>query len=214
MATQPRPETEPDSDNQSDQSPPAPAPGPHRPYQPAHDGIADTGAFMCHQSTEPTVERVDVPAQSDLKQEAVLRLLEYQAAHGGEICTACEQLVNRDAGLAWTGYARARVDFYRSRRGRGGVKARIEALDEAVEQIGEVCDERQDAPVESRRIVRRIVRERLPGISERRLQRVMVVMVEAQDIKRSKRTVMPDKLRAALTRLRKATGLPLDTSLL
>ena len=212
MATPHRPETEPDPDSQNNQSQPARTP--HRPSQPAREGIADTGAFMCHQSTEPPVERVDVPSQSDLKQEAVLRLLEYQTAHGGETCTACEQLVNRDAGLAWTAYARARVDFYRSRRGRGGVKARIETLDEAVEQIGEARDERHDAHVESRRIVRRIVRERLPGISERRLQRVMVVMVEAQAIKRSKRTVMPDKLRAALTRLRKATGLPLDTSLL
>jgi hypothetical protein len=212
MATPPRPETEPDSDSQNSQSQPARTQ--HRPSQPARESITDTGAFMCHQSTEPPVERVDVPSQSDLKQEAVLRLLEYQAAHGGEICTACEQLVNRDAGLAWTAYARARVDFYRSRRGRGGVKARIEALDEAVERIGEAREERQYAHVESRRIVRRIVRERLPGISERRLQRVMVVMVEAQAIKRSKRTVMPDKLRAALTRLRKATGLPLDTSLL
>lgn len=176
--------------------------------------ITDVGAFMCRQPSEPPVERVDVPSQRDLKQEAVLVLLARRAERGDDLCLGCEQLVNRDPGLAWTAYAQARVDFYRARRGRQRGAARVESLDARGEEVAAVPAEEPAEEVTSPRIVRRIVRERLPGISERRLQRVMVTMTEAQQFRRRDRAAMPDKLRRALSRLRKATGLPLDTSLL
>ena len=175
--------------------------------------IIDVGAFMCHQTSEPPVERVDTPSQRDLKQAAVLTLLEQQAERG-DLCLGCEQLVNRDPGLAWTAYAQARVDFYRARRGRRRGAVRVESLDERGAEVAAEPEEAPEEQVTSRRIVRTIVRERFPGISERRLQRVMVTMTEAQTLKRTKRAPMPDKLRRALARLRKSTGLPLDTSLL
>ena len=81
MAIHPDPESAPEHEH----DPAGAARPPQRGTSPGHEGIADTGAFMCHQQSDPTVERIDVPSQRDLKQEAVLALLAAQAERGGEI---------------------------------------------------------------------------------------------------------------------------------
>lgn len=181
----------------------------------AGERAPDTGFFMCHHdTTEPPVERADQPAQVDMKQEAVLTVLREQRKRGDGGCLGCEETVNQDTGLAWRAYVRARINFYRARRGTGHRAVQVESIDERhLEVASGECEQEREA-VESTAVVRRIVRQRVPELSDRQVQRVIIVMSEAQAIKGRKWVVMPDNLRAAISRLRKATGLPLDTSLL
>jgi hypothetical protein len=177
--------------------------------------VTDTGRFMCVQNqSEPPVEPADAPAQVDLTQDAVLTVLEQRAKRGEARCESCEAALNEDAGLAWRAYARARIDFYRKRRGMLKRPMRLEPLDEATLNLPDEVEEETVEQAESLEIVRRIVRRRAPGLSQHQMQQVLVVMIEAQRVKLRPREAMPDRLRTAISRLRKATGLPLDTSLL
>jgi hypothetical protein len=144
----------------------------------------------------------------------VLTVLHERSKRGPDACTGCEDTINQDAGLAWRAYIRARVNFYRARRGTGTHRVQVESIDERPMEIASDAGEAEQEAVESTAIVRRIVRERAPGLSDRQVQRVVIVMAEAQAIKGKKWATMPDELRATISRLRKATGLPLDTSLL
>jgi hypothetical protein len=177
--------------------------------------VTDTGRYMCIQNQEsPPVEPADAPARVDLTQDAVLTVLEQRAKRGDGPCESCEAAVNRDAGLAWRAYARARIDFYRKRRGMLKRPIRLEPLDESALALPDEVDEDVVEQAESLEIVRRVIRRRAQRLSQHQMQQVLVVMIEAQQVKRSRREAMPDRLRTAISRLRKATGLPLDTSLL
>ena len=167
------------------------------------------GTYMCHYPEGAPEETVDHPSPADLKQEAVVAVLAARSGREDVVCTECERLVEEDAGLAWAAYARARVDHYRARREMRGSRRQI-----AVEDIAEPEETDQRKPVTSKAIVRRMVRERVPELTDHQIQRVVIEMSAAQSIKRRPGKVMPAKLRAALARLRKSTGLPLDTSLL
>lgn len=167
------------------------------------------GAYMCHHPAGAPQESVDYPSPADLKQEAVLAVLAARSGRADAICTECERLVEEDAGLAWAAYARARVDHYRSRRAMRG-SVRTVPIEHVADS--EVAD--KQIPVTSKAIVRRIIRERVPELTDHQIQRVVIEMSAAQSIKRRPGKVMPERLRAVLARLRKSTGLPLDTSLL
>ena len=177
----------------------------------------DAGSYMCHHSGEPPVEHVEHPATTDLRQEAVAAVLAARAGGEDEVCTECERLVNAEVRLAWHAYARARVEFYRARRGRGVRQVETVSLEESGLdfEAPEEDEDEEEIPVESLKVVRQIVRERVPGLHVHQAVRIVTVMQQVQTIKRKKRGAsVPDAVRAELTRLRKATGLPLDTGLL
>ena len=177
--------------------------------------VADTGRFMCHHNVaEPPVERSDQPSPVDMKQDAVLAVLRARRRSGRSGCSGCEEAINEDAGLAWRAYVRARVNFYRAKRGMGKRPMRQVSIDAQGIDLPEQGEGPRREQVESLAIVRQIVRDRAPALSERQVQRVIVLMWEAQAIKGKRQAVMPDDLRAAISRLRRATGLPLDTGLL
>ena len=86
---------------------------------------------MCHHPTEPPVEHVEYPSTTDLRQEAVAAVLAARAGRDDEVCIECERLVNEQVRLAWHAYARAKVEFYRARRGRGVRPVRTVSLEES-----------------------------------------------------------------------------------
>ena len=179
--------------------------------------VSDAGAFMCHHSGEPPIEHVEHPSTTDLRQEAVAAVLAARSGREDEVCTECEQLINEEVRLAWHAYVRARVEFYRARRGRWVRQVETVSLEESGLDFEAPEEEEDEAeiPVDSIKVVRQIVRERVPGLHVHQAVRIVTVMQQVQTIKRKKKpTPVPDAVRAELTRLRKATGLPLDTGLL
>jgi hypothetical protein len=64
-------------------------------------------------------------------------------------------------------------------------------------------------------MVREIIRERRPRIRSKKVVRIVVLMhwIQANNERRTP-DLVPDEVRAELARLRKSTGLPLDTTLL
>ncbi len=185
------------------------------PFPDAH--ITDSGAYMCHHPDELPVEHVDHPSSTDLRQEAVAAVLAARVDRGDEVCVECEPLINEQVRLAWHAYARAKVEFYRARRGRGLTPVKIVSLEASGidPEEREPEEDEEEIPVESLKVVREIVRERVPGLRAQQVVRIVTVMRQVQTIKRKKRREpVPDAVRAELTRLRKATGLPLDTGLL
>ena len=178
----------------------------------ADDHFIDPGQYMCHHSTEPPEERADVPSRTDLTQEAVASVLAARIERGDEICTECERLINEDRRLALAAYVRARVEFYRSRRGRG--KQPVKPVSMQEEGIDPPAPEAAE-PVEGLIMVREIIRERRPRIRSKKVVRIVVLMhwIQANNERRTPELV-PDEVRAELARLRKSTGLPLDTTLL
>jgi hypothetical protein len=179
--------------------------------------VTDAGAYMCHHSGEPPVEHVEHPSTTDLRQEAVAAVLAARAGREDEVCIECERLVNEQVRLAWHAYVRAKVEFYRARRGRAARPVETVSLEESglEVEIPEEDEDDEEIPVESLMVVRQIVRERVPGLRVQQAVRIVTVMQEVQTIKRKKRREpVPDATRAELARLRKATGLPLDTGLL
>jgi hypothetical protein len=178
----------------------------------ADEHFIDPGRYMCHHPTEPPVERSDVPSRTDLTQEAVATVLATRIARGDEVCTECERLINEDRRLALAAYVRARVEFYRSRRGRGTqpitpVSMQEEGIDPPAPEAVE--------PTEGLVMVREIIRERRPQIRSKKVVRIVLLMhwIQANHGRRRPEPV-PDEVRAELARLRKSTGLPLDTTLL
>jgi hypothetical protein len=176
------------------------------------DQFIDPGQYMCHHPSEPLVERADAPSRTDLTQEAVASVLAARIARGDEVCTECERLINEDRRLALAAYVRARVEFYRARRGRGRhtaetVSMQEEGVDPPSPEAGE--------PVEGLVMVREIIRERRPRIRSKKVVRIVILMhwIQANNERRTPEPV-PDEIRSELTRLRKSTGLPLDTTLL
>ena len=179
--------------------------------------VSDAGAFMCHHSGEPPIEHVEHPSTTDLRQEAVAAVLAARSGREDEVCTECERLINEEVRLAWHAYVRARVEFYRARRGRWVRQVETVSLEESGLDFEAPEEEEDEAeiPVDSIKVVRQIVRERVPGMHVHQAVRIVTVMQQVQTIKRKKKpTPVPDAVRAELTRLRKATGLPLDTGLL
>jgi hypothetical protein len=179
--------------------------------------VSDAGAFMCHHSGEPPIEHVEHPSTTDLRQEAVAAVLAARSGREDEVCTECERLINEEVRLAWHAYVRARVEFYRARRGRWVRQVETVSLEESGLDFEAPEEEEDEAeiPVDSIKVVRQIVRERVPGLHVHQAVRIVTVMQQVQTIKRKKKpTPVPDAVRAELTRLRKATGLPLDTGLL
>jgi hypothetical protein len=176
------------------------------------DHFIDPGRYMCHHPTEPPLERSDVPSRTDLTQEAVASVLAARVARGDEVCTECERLINEDRRLALAAYVRARVEFYRARRGRG--KQPVEPVSMQEEGVDPPAPEDAE-PVEGLIMVREVIRERRPSIRSKRVVRIVILMhwIQANNDRRRPEPV-PDEVRAELTRLRKSTGLPLDTTLL
>jgi hypothetical protein len=178
----------------------------------ADEHFIDPGRYMCHHPTEPPVERSDVPSRTDLTQEAVATVLATRIARGDEVCTECELLINEDRRLALAAYVRARVEFYRSRRGRGTQPVTPVSMQE--EGIDPPAPEAVE-PTEGLVMVREIIRERRPQIRSKKVVRIVILMhwIQANNERRTPEPV-PDEIRSELTRLRKSTGLPLDTTLL
>jgi hypothetical protein len=178
--------------------------------------IPDAGTYMCHHPDEPPVEHVDYPSTTDLRQEAVAAVLAARIDRGDELCVECEPLINEQVRLAWHAYARAKVEFYRARRGRGLTPVKTVSLEASgIDPEEPEPDDDEEIAIESLKVVRQIVRERVPGLRAQQVVRIVTVMRQVQTIKRKKRREpVPDAVRAELTRLRKATGLPLDTGLL
>jgi hypothetical protein len=176
------------------------------------DHFGDAGQYMCHHSTEPQVERADVPSRTDLTQEAVASVLAARLERGDEVCTECERLVNEDRRLALAAYRRARVEFYRARRGRGRHTADTFSMQEA--GMDPAVPETEE-PVDGLKMVREVIRDRRPGIRSKKVVRIVILMhwIQTNNERRNPEPV-PDEVRAELARLRKSTGLPLDTTML
>src|SRR6476619_4556266 len=93
--------------------------------------VSDAGAFMCHHSGEPPIEHVEHPSTTDLRQEAVAAVLAARSGREDEVCTECERMINEEVLLAWHAYVRARVEFYRARRGRWVRQVETVSLEES-----------------------------------------------------------------------------------
>ena len=191
----------------------SPAPEP-RPF--------DAGRFFCRHNREvEPFEQADAPATVDLKQETVLRVLEAVGGDPAGETPGCEELMETNRALARLTWAQARTDFYRQRRGRRGAALVRLSWDVGSELLADDAAAIQDQEREADEADMAYIRQRVADDGAARIgpelfDEVMEVMSEAQRVRRQGRGSggMSGALRVRILRLRKKTGLPLDTRLL
>ena len=177
------------------------------------------GPFLCHHNLEiEPFEQIERPATVDLKQETVLRVIESAPPDTTSDAPGCEALIERNEALARLKWVQARTDFYRQRRGRRG-KPALRLTWETAGELGEdnaSAQEQADREADLAHLRQRLADDGLARIGAELFEDVVAVMTEAQQVRTQGRGSggMSAALRARITRLRKKTGLPLDTRLL
>ncbi|MDQ2682468.1 MAG: hypothetical protein M3Y37_02970 [Chloroflexota bacterium] len=164
---------------------------------------------VCQLRPGPPLIDIDRLPREDLRQEAVLRVLEERSARHLPPIATCLGLVAEEREAMIQALGAARTDYFQQRR-------RIRSLHQVGANIPARPGVRQRASLQYldvSQVVRRMLHERRPGVTPRVLRQVVVTMIEAdtlEDLDGDQRA----RLLARLRRLRRQTGLTLDVQML
>jgi hypothetical protein len=177
------------------------------------EDLSSLATFFCSMGEKIPFERSDSPNASEMKQDALVRVLESAKRRGDVVARDCDELIFGNAPIAKSAYRFARLDFYRNRYGRGGLAGQFEPLPTSLEDP-EGGSER-NAEAERVEIALHAFETRGNAKVNREDARSVVwAMREVQRLKESGVKGIPDGLRKRISRLRRSTGLPLNTRLL
>ena len=176
------------------------------------------GALLCLHPAAPPFEDVDQPSLPDIRQEAALRLVIAFRRLGKEIGPDPVAAFDAEPRLASLAYRWAYQDALRRHRGRGrsARPARLGWDDPALADFADLVQEDALDRAESDPAadLRRLWREGALGLPRAPLRRAILLLLLSQHLKDRSAGPVPGLLRESLRRLRRQTGLPLDTSLL
>lgn len=183
------------------------------------------GEFLCHHSSETPFENVDVPSSRDIRQDAALRAVLGLRKLGKSVSHDAVAAFDAEPKIAAQAYRWARNDALRKHLGRGkqprpGVQRRIPGDDGATGDIAErIADPAQRTTLEAVEDdysgkLRRLWDTGIEGLTLSQSRQAIWLMWQIQRIKDRGAGRVPDKLRQQVSRLRRETGLSLNTKLL
>ena len=198
--------------------------------------MATVGSVLCRTRLEPPVDDVDRLSLDDIRQEAALRLVQVFQREGKSFGQDVARAFDDEAGLAMQAYQWAYRDALRRKLGRatsadamrprpatvslsrpslgsGGSDGIGLTLAEVLEDPGQ-HDQLAGIDRDSVGELHRLWDTGIEGLSIAQTRRVLTLMWQTQDLKERGVKRVPDVLRQQIHRLRRETGLPLQTALL
>ena len=177
------------------------------------------GAFLCVHSTTPPVEDIDRPSLLDIKQDAALGAWLSLRRLGKDTGPDPVAAFDAEPRLAWLAYRWAYQEAQRRRRGYGQrprpVFARLWLDTPRDDPLDPAQEATLDALVDDHAAeIMHLWHDGIPGLTRDQTRRVLRLMRLVQVLKAHGVARVPDPIRKRLWKLRRETGLPLDTSLL
>jgi hypothetical protein len=197
-------------------APPKPRIRTLEPYRPRGRTL---GEFLCLPSTNPPVVDIDRLPWQDIKQDACLRAIVALKRAGKPIGPDPIAAFDAEPRIVMTAYRRAYYDALRQHLGRGkdahGARwSRLVSLDHGFEEIADPTHEEAfDAILRRVSAATRLlvmIQRGHGGVSKEQLRKILLLLRRVQRLRESDTFIVPGRLRAAVSRLRTETRLPID----